>query len=188
MEHRIGYARVSRHDQNLELQVDALEKAGCATIYKEHISGVNKDRPEQDYAIKALRPGDALVVWKIDRLGRSTIDLLKIIEDLRKRHIHFISLTEGFDTRTPNGQLFFTIIAALAEFERQRLVERTHAGLDAARARGRVGGRKRLMTDRQAQQASSMLDFMQAKEVCDKFGVSRSTLYKSIQRVKENSK
>lgn len=180
--HLIGYARVSTWEQNLELQRDALEQAGCATIYEEHISGSDKELTEQNHALKALRPGDALVVWKIDRLGRSTMELLRIVDELRKRGVHFISLTEGVDTTTPNGQLIYTIIAALAEHERQRIIERTHAGLKAARARGRVGGRPRSLTAAQTKQATAMLDIMPAKDVAEKFNVGRSTLYASIKR------
>lgn len=137
----IGYARVSTHDQNLDSQLDALQKADCEQIFQEKITGKIKDRPELISCLKALRKGDVLVVWKLDRLARSLKDLVEIITDLNQREIGFKSLTEAIDTNSATGRLVFHIFGALAEFEHSLIRERTIAGLDAARARGRKGGR-----------------------------------------------
>lgn len=143
----IGYARVSTQDQDLSLQSSALEAAGCRRIFADVASGAKTARPELDKALEHLRPGDTLVVWKIDRLGRSTSHLIEVVEGLKQRGVGFRSLTEaGIDTTTPGGTLFFTIFAALAEFERAIIRERTRAGLDAARSRGSKAGRKPKVT------------------------------------------
>jgi len=140
MNQRIGYARVSTDDQNLDLQRDALRQAGCSTIYEEAASGKNAVRPELEQCRKALRAGDTLVVWRLDRLGRSLPDLVQIVADLEQRGVHFESLTEKIETGSAAGKLQFHVFAALAEFERGLIRERTRAGLDAARARGRAAG------------------------------------------------
>ena len=144
----IGYARVSTHDQNLDSQLDALQKADCEQIFQEKITGKSKDRPELLSCLKALRKGDVLIVWKLDRLARSLKDLVEIITDLNQREIGFKSLTEAIDTTSATGRLVFHIFGALAEFEHSLIRERTIAGLDAARARGRKGGRKPSMSEK----------------------------------------
>ena len=141
MNQYIGYARVSTDDQNLDLQKDALNKVGCQVIYEEAASGKNSERPELDQCLKALRSGDTLVVWRLDRLGRSLRDLVQIVGDLEKRGIAFESLMEKIETGSAAGRLVFHVFAALAEFERNLIRERTRAGLAAARARGRKGGK-----------------------------------------------
>jgi DNA invertase Pin-like site-specific DNA recombinase len=143
--HLIGYARVSTSDQNLELQLDALKEAGCRRVFEETASGANKARPQLRDALDFLQPGDTLVVWKLDRLARSLQQLIEVIEQLHKRGCGFKSLTEAIDTTTAGGRLIFHIFGALAEFERSIIRERTMAGLEAARTRGRRGGRPRLM-------------------------------------------
>lgn len=153
----IGYARVSTHDQNLDSQLDALQKADCEQIFQEKITGKIKDRPELISCLKALRKGDVLVVWKLDRLARSLKDLVEIITDLNQREIGFKSLTEAIDTTSATGRLVFHIFGALAEFEHSLIRERTIAGLDAARARGRKGGRKPSMSVKDIKKAQAML-------------------------------
>ena len=177
----VGYARVSTHDQNLDLQLDALQKAGCEKIFTDKMSGA-KARPGLDDALSFLRSGDALVVWKLDRLGRSLIDLVTIINTLKEREIHFKVLTENIDTSSPMGELYFHFTAALAQFERRRIRERTMAGLTAARARGRKGGRPRKLNGKQAELAAKMLDDPNnsIEEICEAFPhVSRRTLYRA---------
>ena len=179
---RIGYARVSTDDQNLNLQLDALVASGIplGDIYQEKISGSRSDRPELDHAIKALRSGDVLVVWRLDRLGRSLADLVKIVADLEAKGVGFESLTEKIDTTSAAGKLMLHVFAALAEFERNIIRERTKAGLTAARARGRKGGRKPSLTEKQVREIRALLRDanIQATEVAKQYGVSRSTLYK----------
>src|SRR6187200_1319658 len=137
----VGYARVSTQEQDLALQLDALRAAGCAKVYEEKASGAQRERPELKAALDYVRKGDTLVVWKLDRLARSLKQLIETVELLEDRGIGFKSLTESIDTTTSGGRLIFHIFAALAEFERNIIRERTTAGLNAARARGRVGGR-----------------------------------------------
>lgn len=180
MQQRIGYARVSTDDQRLDLQRDALTRAGCVTIYEEHASGKNTDRPELKQCLKALRVGDTLVVWRLDRLGRSLTDLVRIVTDLEQRGVLFESLMERIETGSATGRLQFHIFSALAEFERNLTRERTLAGLKAARARGRLGGRKRKLTDKQVQQARILLADRNVfvTDVARSFGVSRMTIYR----------
>src|SRR5438477_7242237 len=142
----IGYARVSTQDQTINLQKDALEKIGCSKIFTDTISGATTERKGLDEALEFLREGDTLVVWKLDRLGRTLKHLIETVTDLSQRNISFKSLTESIDTTTSNGRLIFNIFASLAEFERDLIRERTKAGLQAARARGRVGGRPKAQT------------------------------------------
>ena len=142
----IGYARVSTQDQNPELQHDALMEAGCEKVFTEKASGAQRDRPELQAALDYMRPGDALVVWKLDRLARSLKQLIETIERLEEKQIGFRSLTEAIDTTTSGGRLIFPLFGALAEFERSIIRERTKAGLAAARARGRFGGRPAALT------------------------------------------
>src|SRR5919205_4640522 len=138
----IGYARVSTHDQTLNLQLDCLKQAGCTRIFEDHISGTKAERPGLQNALSHLRAGDTLVVWRLDRLGRSLRHLIDTVTDLQERGIGFKSLTESIDTTTSGGKLVFHIFGALAEFEREIIRERTNAGLASARARGRRGGPK----------------------------------------------
>lgn len=180
MNQRIGYARVSTDDQNLDLQRDALQKAGCALIYEEAVSGKSADRPELEQCRKALRAGDTLVVWRLDRLGRSLPDLVQIVAELEQRGIAFESLTEKIETSSAAGKLVFHVFAALAEFERNLIRERTHAGLAAARARGRKGGRKPALTPQQVREIKALLrdPSIPVASIADRYGVSRATIYK----------
>jgi len=138
---KIGYARVSTADQNLDLQLDALKAAGCDKIYYEKMSGAKSDRPELNRMRSELRAGDMVVVWKIDRLGRSLIDLLQVVNDFKEKEIGFCSINDSISTETKEGRLMFGLLAGLAEYERDMIKERTASGLEAARLRGRVGGR-----------------------------------------------
>ncbi|AWN11153.1 recombinase family protein [Salmonella enterica subsp. enterica serovar Derby] len=182
MNQRIGYARVSTDDQHLDLQRDALMQAGCSVIYEEAASGKNAARPELEQCRKALRVGDTLVVWRLDRLGRSLPDLVQIVADLEQRGVGFESLTEKIETGSAAGKLVFHVFAALAEFERGLIRERTQAGLAAARARGRAGGRKPKLDDQQVREIKALLrdPDIQVAEVARRYGVSRTTLYKHV--------
>ncbi|KAA8976140.1 recombinase family protein [Halospina sp. K52047b] len=181
----IGYARVSTQDQTAEFQVDALEKAGCEQVFQEKVTGKSKERPELSQCLRTLRKGDVLVVWKLDRLARSLKDLVEIVQDLNDREIGFKSLTEAIDTTSSGGRLVFHIFGALAEFEHDLIRERTKAGLEAARARGRKGGRKPAMSDADAKKAAAMLSDpkITKREVAEHFKVSRTTLNASLARV-----
>lgn len=178
---RIGYARVSTDDQNLDLQRDALTKAGCTPIYEEKVSGkgTGAERPEWVQCLKALRSGDTLVVWRLDRLGRSLSDLVRIVGELEQRGVGFESLTEKIETSSAAGKLIFHVFASLAEFERNLIRERTRAGLEAARARGRIGGRTRKLDDKQIREIRAMLRDPQVNvsDVARRYGVSRTTIY-----------
>ena len=143
----IGYARVSTGEQTLDLQLDALQVAGCGKVYEETASGAKAERPVLEEVLSYVRKGDTLVVWRLDRLGRSLQHLIDVVAALAERGIGFKSLTEQIDTTTPGGKLIFHVFGALAEFERDLIRERTHAGLAAARARGRLGGRPRKLAD-----------------------------------------
>lgn len=175
----IGYARVSTADQNEDLQVDALKVAGCDRIFTDKVTGTKTERPELDALLAYVRPGDTLVVWRLDRLGRSSSHLTALIEDLENRDIAFRSLTEGLDTTTSTGKLIFQIFAAMAEFERNLIVERTNAGLQAARARGRKGGRVRKFSDDKVKIARKMYESRDytVQEIATTLGVSRGTIY-----------
>lgn len=180
---KIGYARVSTEDQRLDLQLDDLKKAGCKTIYQEKASGGKSDRPELANCIKSLRPGDTLVVWKLDRLGRSMTDLLNIVNSLPERGVAFESLTENLDTSSATGKLLFHIFGAMADFERSLAKERTVAGLKAARKRGRVGGRPRKLDPMRVQEARLLVDNgIPMSRVAKTFGVSRTTLWNWLRR------
>lgn len=184
MNQRIGYARVSTDDQHLDLQRDALQQAGCGVIYEEAASGKNTARPELEQCRKALRPGDTLVVWRLDRLGRSLPDLVQIVAELEKHGVYFESLTEKIETGSASGKLQFHVFAALAEFERGLIRERTQAGLTAARARarGRAGGRKPKLDDKQVREIRALLrdPDIYVADVARRYGVSRTTLYKHV--------
>jgi DNA invertase Pin-like site-specific DNA recombinase len=178
----VGYARVSTVDQRPELQEDALEQAGCTRIFTDKASGTRENRPALAECLDYVRPGDTLVVWRLDRLGRNMRHLVEVVNGLRDRGVEFRSLTEGFDTSTIGGQLVFHIFAALAEFERALIMERSAAGVAAARARGRVGGRPAKLT---AAQRRSVRQLVAAKEqtvgsIAEQFGVSRGTIYRAL--------
>lgn len=181
----VGYARVSTQDQDPFLQVEALKSSGCEQIFEERITGKQKERPELSICLRTLRTGDTLVVWKLDRLARSLKDLVDIIQDLDDRGVGFKSLTESIDTTSPGGRLIFHIFGALAEFEHSLIRERTIAGLQAARARGRKGGRKPSMSDADVKKAKAMLSDpdITKKEVAGHFSVSRVTLDASLKRL-----
>jgi DNA invertase Pin-like site-specific DNA recombinase len=181
---RICYARVSTEEQNTSLQIDALTNAECQQIFEEKVSGKSKDRPELDVCLKVLREGDTLVVWRLDRLGRSLEHLVQIVRDLESRKIGFQSLTESIDTTNAGGKLVFHIFAALAEFERNLISERTKAGLKAGRARGRKGGRKAKLTNSDMRKAAAMLrdPLVTKTEVAKHFSVSRVTLNAALIR------
>ncbi|GGO99910.1 MULTISPECIES: recombinase family protein [Sphingomonadaceae] len=182
---RIGYARVSTADQDLAPQLDVLRAKGCEPIYSEHASGKHADRPELAQAMKALRAGDTLVVWRLDRLGRSLPDLIATVNELASRGIAFESVTEAIDTTTASGKLVFNIFASLADFERHLIGERTRAGLAAGRARGRMGGRPPALTSRQLREARLLLTDPDATvtAVAERYGVSRTTLYKGLREL-----
>lgn len=183
---KIGYARVSTEDQELSLQVDALKAFGCAKIYTEKASGSNLSRPELEKALDNLRSGDTLVVWRLDRLGRSLPHLIETVGELKEKNVQFASTTENLDTSSEAGQLIFHIFGAIAQFERSLISERTKAGMAAARKKGKRAGRKPAMTPKEAKLATSMLlsDSVTKTEVAKHFGVSRPTLDKALKSVK----
>jgi DNA invertase Pin-like site-specific DNA recombinase len=181
----IGYARVSTQDQTLNLQKDALEKLGCIKIYTDTASGAKAERIGLEEALEYVREGDTLVVWRLDRLGRSLKHLIETISQLDTRKIGFKSLTENIDTTTSGGKLIFHIFGALAEFERNLIRERTNAGLQAARARGRLGGRpkaKALNTPKKITLAQSLYNDKNntIDDICKTLNISRATLYRYI--------
>jgi DNA invertase Pin-like site-specific DNA recombinase len=176
----IGYARVSTQDQTLNLQLDALDRARCERVFTDTASGAKAARPGLDDALSHVRSGDTLVVWKLDRLGRSLRHLIDTIQTLSERGVGFKSLQESIDTTTPGGKLVFHVFGALAEFERDLVRERTNAGLRAARARGRKGGRPKALTERQRRQAITLLKDRanSVSDICKTLKISRSTLYR----------
>ncbi len=177
----IGYARVSTQDQNLDLQIEALTKAGCKRICSDKISGSRAERPGLTKALEMLREGDTLIVWKLDRLGRSVKNLVDLVGELHKQGIQFKSLTDAIDTGTPSGRFFFHVMASLAEMERELTVERTRAGLEVARQLGRKGGRKRKMTDSKIESAKKLLaSGIPPRDVATNLGISVPTLYRWI--------
>lgn len=188
---RIGYARVSTVDQNLDLQRDALTRAGCVQLYEDKASGrAVKGRPELANVLRALRSGDTLVVWRLDRLGRSLYDLVNIVNDLSERQIRFESITEQIDTSTAQGRMFLGVMASMAQYVRDVIHENTMAGLKAARARGRMGGRPAKMDDKAIAQAKAMLSDpdITVESVAERFNVSRATLYNSLARAEKKKK
>jgi DNA invertase Pin-like site-specific DNA recombinase len=177
----IGYARVSTHDQNLELQREALTKAGCRKIFEDKVSGTRAERPGLARALEMLREDDTLVVWKLDRLGRSVKQLVDLVGDLHKQSIQFKSLTDAIDTGSPSGRFFFHVMASLAEMERELTVERTRAGLEVARQLGRKGGRKPKMTNSKIESARKLLaSGIPPRDVAKNLGVSIPTLYRWV--------
>lgn len=177
----LGYARVSTADQDPALQLDALEKAGCARVWVETASGARQDRPQLAALLDYARPGDTIVVWRLDRLGRNLRHLLDLVDQLGARNVGLRSLTEHLDTTSAGGRLVFTVFGALAEFERSLALERTEAGLAAARARGRHGGVKPKMTPAKLRAAERMLaGGGTMAEAAAAAGVSRATLYRAL--------
>jgi DNA invertase Pin-like site-specific DNA recombinase len=186
----IGYARVSTLDQHLHLQIDALQQAGCEKIFEDKISGSKSDRPGLKDALEYARQGDCLLVWRLDRLGRSLKDLIEIVNRLEERGVGFRSLQEAINTTTTSGKLVFQIFGALAEFERNLIRERTQAGLAAARARGRRGGRPRALDNTQIELAYRLYDEKKhtIKEICRVLGISKPTLYGYLSRRRKGCK
>jgi len=180
----IGYARVSTLAQNLDLQLDALNKAGCEKIFTDKASGAKEERKGLTEALEFIRPGDTLVVWKLDRLGRNLKHLISTIEGLNKRGIDFSSLKENLDTSTPTGKLIFSVMGALAEFERDLLRERINAGLAAARARGREGGRPQKLNDKKIEMIRKLyLEREQSvAEIAKAFDVDRRSIYNYLKK------
>ena len=182
----IGYARVSTQEQDLNLQLDALEKAGCSKdkIFVDKISGSKADRPGLEKCLAVIQPGDTLLVWRLDRLGRSMVHLISLIEDLRTKQIGFKSICDGaIDTTTASGELIFNIFSSLAQFERRLIQERTKAGLDAARARGRQGGRKKVeATNPKVMMAKNMHKDhgMSIENICKTLKISRASFYRYL--------
>ena len=176
----VGYARVSTQDQNIHLQKDALKKAGCRQIFTDVAGGGKAERPGLAKALDYLRDGDTIVVWRLDRFGRSLKDLIEKVTLLKERGVGFRSLQESIDTTTAGGKLIFHVFGALAEFERELIRERTYAGLSAARARGRLGGRPRILdTKRVALLRSLHKDQSNSvRDICKTLGISRATLYR----------
>jgi DNA invertase Pin-like site-specific DNA recombinase len=179
---RIGYVRVSTLDQHPQTQIEALKSAGCQRVFTDHgVSGAKASRPELDACLAYLRQGDTLTVWKLDRLGRSVSHLVHVVEDLRRRGVQFTTLTEQLDTTTPAGRLMFHILAALAEMERELIRERTLAGIERAKAEGRMGGRRTVMSPERIRVASAMLaEGRPVAEVAKVLGVGRATLYRAL--------
>jgi len=181
---KIGYARVSTQDQKLDLQVDALKRAGCEKVFQEKASGKNTDRPELVKMMEQLRKDDILVIWKLDRLGRSLKNLIEIVSDLQNRGVELISLQDNVNTSTATGKLTFAIFGALAEFERDNIRERTMAGLQAARARGKRGGRKPSLTKDQIILLHSLSTDknVAVTSICRQLGISKGTYYNYLKR------
>lgn len=185
----IGYARVSTDDQHLSLQYDALEKACCDKIYSDQLSGATAERPGLATVFEVLRPGDTLVIWRLDRLGRSLKHLINMVEQLDQREVGLKSLQENIDTTTSGGRLVFHLFGALAEFERTLIRERTQAGLNAARARGRQGGRPKLLETNKRELAIRLHRERQhtIAEICKMMGISKSTLYNYLAEASPNA-
>jgi DNA invertase Pin-like site-specific DNA recombinase len=187
---KIGYGRVSTRDQNPDAQEDALREAGCDPVFVDKASGKLASRPELDKALIAAREGDEFVITKLDRLGRSLKNLIELSEQLDKKGVNLVVLSQGIDTSTPAGRMFFHILGAIAEFERSLIVERTRDGLEAARARGRVGGRKKALRSRQVDLAQRMYDELgpdgkrkhTVQDIADELGVARTTIYRYLDR------
>lgn len=177
----IGYARVSTNEQNLELQLDALEKAKCGRVFQEHITSGSKARPQLVAALDIMREGDSFVVWRLDRLGRNMRELDDLVAGFKKQGVRFSSLTEAIDTTTASGKLYFHIIAAFAEYEREGIRERTRAGVEAAKARGRKGGRKHKLSPAQrtmvvnAYRANTPI-----RDICHQFRISHTTIHRIL--------
>jgi DNA invertase Pin-like site-specific DNA recombinase len=185
MNMKIGYARVSTHDQKLEMQIDELTRFGCELLFKEKISGKSKLRPELEKMIGQLRKGDVIVVWKLDRLGRSLRDLIDLISLFQEKGVEFVSIKDGINTGTATGRFTFNIFASLAEFEREIIRERTKAGLEAAKARGRNGGRPQGLTSEAIETAKNAKILFESgkltvKDIAKSLKISRATCYRYI--------
>lgn len=180
----VGYARVSTADQNTDLQINALRDAGCARIFQDKITGTAQTRDGLDHALASIGPGEKLVVWKLDRLGRSIPHVMTVIAQLDDRGASLISLTENFDTGTEAGELYSTILALFAHVERRMISQRTRAGLRAAKERGVVLGRKRKLTSAEVNEARRLMhdDKMKAEAVAQRYGVARATLFRSLKQ------
>ncbi|MBK8295145.1 MAG: recombinase family protein [Solirubrobacterales bacterium] len=177
----LGYARVSTVDQNLDMQLDALNQAGCSRIFSDKVTGTQAERPELTKMLEYARAGDTIVVWKLDRFGRNLKDLLDQVNGLDDRGIGFKSLNDNIDTTSPGGRLVFHVFGAMAQYERDMLSDRTRAGLEAARARGRVGGRKRSFTDEKVAVARDLYDKgTTVASISKTLGVSRGTIYRYL--------
>lgn len=179
---KVGYARVSTEDQNLDLQREALRAAGCVRIYEEKLSGATRSRPILRAALRSLRRSDTLVVWKLDRLGRSLQDLLGILATLEQRGVGFCSVSDGFDTTTPAGRLLFQVTGAFAEFERVLISERTKAGMQAARHRGRQIGRPRRLSAEQIEQARFLAsaERLSMAAIARRMEVGKTTVWRAV--------
>ncbi|WP_133139514.1 recombinase family protein [Legionella genomosp. 1] len=182
---QIGYARISTSSQNLDLQIDALQKAGCEKIFQDQISGSLINRPALELLLKEIRKGDVLIIWKLDRLGRSFKDLIDLVNTLLERGVGIKSLNDPIDTTTPQGRLIFNIFGSLAEFERELIKERTIAGLEAARARGKKGGRPKGLSKKALATAhSAELLYKEGRlsvsEICEQLAITRATFYKYL--------
>jgi len=182
----IGYVRVSRNEQNLELQIDALRKIGCEQIFHEKIGGTEKERPQYLKMIDTLRKGDVVTVWRIDRLGRTTLELIKLMVEFREKGVEFKSIVEGIDTSTSMGRIWYMLSSIFAENEREIIRERTKAGLASARARGKIGGRPKGLTENAKKIATSAATLYNANklstgEICEMLNIgSRTTLYRYL--------
>ena len=177
----VGYARVSTSEQDLSLQLDALKRAECERIFQDKASGSHTNRPGLQEALSYMRQGDVLVVWKLDRIARSLKHLLEIVAQLEERGIEFKSIQEQINTTTSHGRFFFNVMGALAQMERELIIERTQAGLAAARARGRLGGRPRKVDDARLSMAKELVQVGKSiNEVAELIGVHRSTLYRRL--------
>ncbi|WP_233827748.1 recombinase family protein [Paraburkholderia sp. ZP32-5] len=181
---RIGYARVSTDDQHLDLQIAALERASCDRIFTDHgVSGAKFKRPGLDRALRTLKKGDTLIVWRLDRLGRSLLKLIELTARFAKKGIHFVSLMDTIDTTTPMGSFYFHLVAAFSQLEREMIGERTRAGIAAARAKGRPHGRRRALTDEQCREAQRLLRELPRKVVAQRYEIHPQTLTRSLIRV-----
>ncbi len=178
---QIGYARVSRTDQDPQLQIDALKGAGCAKIFVDHMTGSHMDRPQLTAALEYVRRGDTLVLWKMDRAGRNTRGVLELVEDLTRRGVGLRSITEEIDTSGPMGKAILTVMLAFGTLERDVLIERTRAGLDAARSRGRVGGRPSVVSEHKLEAAKALIrSGATVTAAAEAVSVSRSSLYRGL--------
>lgn len=177
----IGYARVSTQDQDPTLQIDALKAIGCGRVFEDTVSGAKADRPGLDRAIAHLRDGDVLIVWKLDRLGRSLAHLIEVVTGLETRGIGFRSITEAIDTTTPGGRLVFHLFGALGQFERDLIRERTRAGLAAAAARGRQGGRRPVVTPDKLKRAKALIaKGLTVREAAARLKIGKTALYEAL--------
>jgi DNA invertase Pin-like site-specific DNA recombinase len=189
---QIGYVRVSKNEQNYELQIEALQKAGCEEIFKEKISGAEKERPQYLKMTEMLRKGDVVTVWRIDRLGRTTLELIKLMVEFREKGIEFKSIVEGIDTSTSMGRIWYMLSSIFAENEREIIRERTKAGLVSARARGKIGGRPKGLSEKAMKLASTAATLYNAKdlsteEICKVLKIgSRTTLYRYLRHAGVN--